>query len=696
MPDFHPPLAHSSDVTVSSNSSHPYIQLNFFATFNEDEDSSGSWEIWTDLPRLDDHGHALSQPGEWRSIQFKNYDKSAILPCGNGSNGISDQTIHIKTLDDYPVPTTGPRTMYLSTVIPASTGQEFSYTYRHITTSGETHWLGGMGGNGAIKMIEGEIQAKNDETKVGDWSEKPEGLNRVSWIGFGIELETVKGKIKPIIRTLPSSTNASLDLILLQGISPIHLSPLSYRTNVIKAQEPISLTQDLAIIGHGASFDVAPSYSLPSTTNNSLTASYGLTTQPSPKEVLTAAFRAAKAKQDRFRLGEVSGSDARDVVAIFASTGQGENEQIHMVIHAPPTAAPSQISVTLPASMAISAPIAIFSDSENEISYLNLPDTGRSAGSTVRLHLEAGPVAKVLQVAEFVELRGTGGDDSAWICAPDAINVEVGEEEIAVPKSSTTAVPDESFAEVTPSTVTEEANAPIESNLYEDRLLEGSTEESRIERFNTVHAAPSAGWWLFRFIGRFVANIWGMLLWPFRSTANITDGSEDIDDDTPLETGERPADDERTPLLGSISMSRDTSSSSTAFDPLATPTSMRANKEGLTPNHQTDGSITPTGQNSSPLITVGELPIINTVQIRSYAQMTFNERPPFRFFLPPHSVQDESKLRFRIKEKISRQWIETEPVPKSSEQDRCRELIVGEKGTVGGEDWDVQIERLST
>ncbi|WVQ64041.1 uncharacterized protein L199_002200 [Kwoniella botswanensis] len=708
MPTFHPPLAHTSHVPIPQTASHAYVQLNFFATFTDGEDESGSWELWTDLPRLDDQGNPTSQPGEWRAAQFQPYippspqDTKQKHKHQQTNGDATASPLYLKASAGYPSPTTpGQKTFYLSIVLPALPDQQYSYTYRHITSSGETQWLGGMGGNGSIKLNGDDVEPKIEGPKVGSWSENLDGVKESGWYGIAIELQKSNGKLKPIVHTIPSKAQVTAHLALLTAQQPLHSSTLSTLTTSPTATFPSATLRHLSILSPSSPLDISPS-SIPSAPADSF---YGLTTGSTAVEALRAAFKAAKAKENIFHLAEVS-ADHEDVSAIFISSGQQEPQQAYLIIHAPSRAYPVDIAVTLPQDILDPVPIALFTNSKGPVSYLSNLES-KSGNRKIRLTLEKGAIAEVIQLAEFTELRGSGGDDPIWICAPDAINVEFGEEEISQPEFTAKSAPVSAYNEVTPVKIRDEEEE-VMSKPSQTQTTDSQSATTSEEEENSVPvqphpgpAEPTHGWWLLRFIGRFFVDIWELLLSPFRSSPAITDGTsqaeqregeqEENDPDVPAN--------ERTPLLGSQSMSRETSSSSTAFDPLATPTSITTVKEELKPKYPTDGSITPVGHNSSPnvdnIIVADEFPMINSIRIRSYAQMTFNHLPPFKFLLPPNSIDITSKLKFTVREKAAQRWEEVEPSfedPKNHTQ--CQEVIVEGKNGTGGTDWEVQVERI--
>ncbi|WWC91341.1 uncharacterized protein L201_006284 [Kwoniella dendrophila CBS 6074] len=669
MPTFHPPLAQETNVDISTTSSYPYVQLNFFATFTDDEDSTGSWEIWTDLPRLNDQGAIISELGEWRAIPFE--------PCADSQ--------------------AGPTTFALSSVIPASVGHQYSYTYRHITTFGETRWLGGMGGNGFIKITEG--QSKEDkEIKCGSWSERPEGLKKSEWKGIAIGLQRLHGLNKPLIHNLPSDSHISAQIALLSYTSPIHSTSFSTPTTSFLSTTAQAPTQHLTFYQDSKSFSIAPNSAIPDTANSS---SPSYATGRSSLDTISAAFAAANAKD--VQLAQTSDPE---VAAILVSSSEVDGRQSHLIIHAPSLSSPKDLTITLPANTRNDSPVAIFTGAKEKKQYLAETKTPQFS-----YRLGSGSTAEILQLAQFVELRGTGAGDSVWLCAPEATAVEIGEEEIPQPEQTSSSSPIPPAREV-PQVKIDEEQRPMSSELNAEPVERVNvpinepqpiSEQSRSIHNQSEPSKPAHGWWLFRFIGRFFANFWELLFWPFRSRSTITDVSETAEQPREENDNVDPSVNERTPLLQSQSMSRESSSSSTAFDPLATPTSMFTNKEDQKPKiTATDGAVTPIGQGIAPILDLNSadlnlkiLSLANAGTIRSYTQMTFNHLPPFQFLLPPNSNEIASKLKISVKEKSAKQWEEIKPDFKPQNKDNiCDELIVqGHQGT-GGLDWQVQVERI--
>lgn len=197
MPSFQPPLSYVSTVHIPpSASDQTYAHLTFLATFNHNEDASGTWEIWTDLPVVDQGGTVTSEPGSWRGLAFSSVDIGKALVNSHPTDGhpVSDKNGPIiqleSSLSPEPVKEDVTR-MSLSVSIPAQASQHFAYTYRRILSSSETHWLGGEGSNGVIHFEEGPLNGK----RVGDasWQGEPPDDESVIFGGIALEIKDNDG-----------------------------------------------------------------------------------------------------------------------------------------------------------------------------------------------------------------------------------------------------------------------------------------------------------------------------------------------------------------------------------------------------------------------------------------------------------------------------------------------------------------------
>lgn len=165
MPTFQPPLTHVSAVPIpqSTGNSVRYLHLTFALTFEEHEDRSGSWEIWSNIPELQ------STPGEWRALTFESEGMaSEASSAGEAARSTSTRL-----------------TRQMSLI--AERGQTFEYTFRHVLESGEIVWLGDGAHNGKLEFVADQREPVEDG--------RPEiDLDIISWEGIGLELSSTHPK----------------------------------------------------------------------------------------------------------------------------------------------------------------------------------------------------------------------------------------------------------------------------------------------------------------------------------------------------------------------------------------------------------------------------------------------------------------------------------------------------------------------
>lgn len=179
MPTFNPPLARETSIPISSSDANRFVHLHFTLSFEPTADASGTWELWTDIADVNPDGQVVTQPGEWRNVNF--VPKPIIIPNGHGqeshdgnhSTDKSETTIKLVSTPITPPILPVITELVADMIIPAH-NSSYAYTYRRVTTSGETHWLGNGSDNGVIRVFEGE--------KI-----TPQ-LQVVEWEGVGIEL----------------------------------------------------------------------------------------------------------------------------------------------------------------------------------------------------------------------------------------------------------------------------------------------------------------------------------------------------------------------------------------------------------------------------------------------------------------------------------------------------------------------------
>lgn len=181
MPSYNPPLASETHIPISSSDANRFVHLHFTLSFEPTEDASGTWELWTDIADVNPDGQVVTQPGEWRSVDFIPSSKQLIIPNGHGHGSHDDYDATdesgttIKLVSTPIIPSTPPAcTELVADMIVPAHNTSYAYTYRRVTTSGETHWLGNGSDNGVVRVFEGE--------KI------PPQPQVVEWEGVGIEL----------------------------------------------------------------------------------------------------------------------------------------------------------------------------------------------------------------------------------------------------------------------------------------------------------------------------------------------------------------------------------------------------------------------------------------------------------------------------------------------------------------------------
>jgi hypothetical protein len=176
MPIFNPPLGRETTIPITSSDHDRFVHLSFTLAFELGEDASGSWELWTDIPDVNDDGQLVTGPGEWRAVPF------APLPTthnksdnDNHASGASIKKGLVVTLPPAPFAASVPidHTLFAEMVVPANIASYF-YTHRRVLESGETQWLGNGGDNGVVRVLECGAITKHVERK--------------EWKGVGIEL----------------------------------------------------------------------------------------------------------------------------------------------------------------------------------------------------------------------------------------------------------------------------------------------------------------------------------------------------------------------------------------------------------------------------------------------------------------------------------------------------------------------------
>lgn len=175
MPTFNPPLGRETTVPITPEDHDRFVHLSFSLTFEIGEDASGSWELWTDIPDVNDDGQLITGPGEWRAVPFLsppslNTATEAAAEDATKKEGFVI-TIPAAPIASVPLPLN--HTLIARMVVPAHNAS-YAYTHRRVMESGETRWLGNGGDNGVVRIIQCEAIEKHVERK--------------EWKGVGIEL----------------------------------------------------------------------------------------------------------------------------------------------------------------------------------------------------------------------------------------------------------------------------------------------------------------------------------------------------------------------------------------------------------------------------------------------------------------------------------------------------------------------------
>ena len=185
MPAFYPPLAKTSYVHVPANNTDRYVHLHFMCTFDQEEDTSGSWEMWTDLPSLDRSGQLQLAEGEWRVVSFAPFQGPIINDHAQVNKDDDDPpVIHLSSSQSPSAIDQAPNIiLYAIVTTYAIVGQTYAYTFRRVLTSGEVQWLGGDDSNGVIRME--ETSTVPSATTIDE--------SNMTWEGVGIEFEQADG-----------------------------------------------------------------------------------------------------------------------------------------------------------------------------------------------------------------------------------------------------------------------------------------------------------------------------------------------------------------------------------------------------------------------------------------------------------------------------------------------------------------------
>lgn len=274
---------------------------------------------------------------------------------------------------------------------------------------------------------------------------------------------------------------------------------------------------------------------------NGVPASYALGVESFPSEVLREAVKASKGDQSHLIVAEVKEKDnlSKDVGALIYHSGKEEPEKSYLIVDAVHSHHPRDITVIIPESFVTAAPLAVISD-YSPVPPLYIPNsTDMSKPRKIPIYIQPGAAAEVLHLVEFIQLRSSETDNSSvWICAPDGIDYEVGEEE-------TEAEPTNPMENKSYFSLPRDASAPVVVVPAVDGAHTPQTELAGPDDISSVanhNSKPDDGrWWIFKAITRFFSTIWNFILSPFRSrpTPLIKGAGDDV----------KSANNERTPLL---------------------------------------------------------------------------------------------------------------------------------------------------
>jgi hypothetical protein len=179
MPTFYPPLAHTSEVIVTDSTSTPYARLTFLVDLGQDEGVDGVYQLWTDLPDLDEHGKPLYAEGEWHEITFTTLPAPAAERDTSSSTAFQLPAI-LSTLQLG-------KALHAIIHIPARPAS-YSYTLRQVKGSGEIIWLGGEGSNGTVHVKTGDA-GRDLVIESGVWDELALAKGRkIDWRGIAVEV----------------------------------------------------------------------------------------------------------------------------------------------------------------------------------------------------------------------------------------------------------------------------------------------------------------------------------------------------------------------------------------------------------------------------------------------------------------------------------------------------------------------------
>lgn len=259
--------------------------------------------------------------------------------------------------------------------------------------------------------------------------------------------------------------------------------------------------------------------------------------------------------------------DSSDTHVVLAPTKVERNSNADLVILS--YANQSQnVSITRPSKLESTSPILCQVAASRR---LLQSQSSSSSSSSVDIQLQSGFIAEVVRFTEMSELRIEGGDDSIWICAPEAQSVQVGEEEFGEPSSgkdvyqhdvsivgeSSEGFNDQSTVAGPTSEADTDLSRPVEIN--ESEYEAGDEDDAPVSK----KTEQMESFWLLRIIDSLLVRIWSWIFTPLQvlgspqASHKRLGGAEDVGGEGQTETSSETrgaessgsAADERTPLL---------------------------------------------------------------------------------------------------------------------------------------------------
>ena len=568
MPSFEPPLGCTTVITIPPGDQRRFAHLTSQLSFGQDEDDTGSWEIWTDLALVREDGKRVYGDGAWHAMKFERVEDEKEEDEVLQQHG-SGPVFRLQSASSQPAQAYRPRCLQARGVISASVGSAWSYTFRRVLPNGEVHWLGQEGGNGVIRV---DIAEEVQSSSTTHTAEDGEGVLQ----GMAVQLPSSRFVPRPFVsfklillshaspklQLLPAESHVTADMIFVIKTPPIHMP---FYIITYDARPPPAHgtrpTHVVSIAPRGQSYDIeAGSSHAKSTAQNASSA-----------ECAGAALEQAISKSvgaNQIIPATVSGANAADIVAFFihgSEIGSGETDTAcsYLVIYAAASSIDRLVWIGRSFGTTDDAPLVVLNATIQHM-LLRSEDQGSNEKLPVWVP-SGGPVAQILELGTFCQLRGTGDGKLINVCLPGATSIEVGEEEIdqdAIDgntvklggNAASNGTQRELGAEQDGDGVGGTSMDADEASVHTDATPE--LEESIISQDEQPESKEPA-LWILRLVGRFLMNLFNALFSTFGFGQKRTTGSDKQlreagdDDDDEIEAGARtPVDvDERTPLL---------------------------------------------------------------------------------------------------------------------------------------------------